>query len=225
MRLSLLTAGAALLLCQSAAIAQTNTTPSANDPAAAPAANATTNAPTSLRSNLRDSLQKAGFSDIKVVPSSFVISAKDKDGNPVFMTVTADSFTEVSELGGKSSKSASGSEDSAAAPSGSEFVSVANNDELSSKLIGLDIYNSSKQDIGQIRDIAMSQRGRAQAYIVSVGGFLGMGEHYVAVNPSAITVTYNDSDKTWHASMNATADQLKAAPEFKYSGRWSGSRS
>ena len=156
MRLSLLTAGAALLLCQSAAIAQTNATPAANDSTAAPAANATTNAPTSLRSHLRDSLQKAGFSDIKVVPSSFVISAKDKDGNPVFMTVTPDSFTEVSELGGKSSKSASGSEDPAAASSGSEFVSVANNDELSSKLIGLDIYNSSKQDIGQIRDIAMS---------------------------------------------------------------------
>jgi hypothetical protein len=38
-------------------------------------------------------------------------------------------------------------------------------------------------------------------------------------------VTYKDSDKTWHASMNATADQLKAAPEFKYGGRWSGSRS
>ena len=156
MRLSLLTAGAALLLCQSAAIAQTKTTPSANDSTAAPAANATTNAPTSLRSHLGDSLQKAGFSDIKVVPSSFVISAKDKDGNPVFMTVTPDSFTEVSELGGKSSKSASGPEDSAAASSGSEFVSVANNDELSSKLIGLDIYNNSKQDIGQIKDIAMS---------------------------------------------------------------------
>lgn len=90
MRLSLLTAGAALLLCQSAAIAQTKTTPSANDSTAAPAANATTNAPTSLRSHLGDSLQKAGFSDIKVVPSSFVISAKDKDGNPVFMTVTPD---------------------------------------------------------------------------------------------------------------------------------------
>jgi hypothetical protein len=54
---------------------------------------------------------------------------------------------------------------------------------------------------------------------VSVGGFLGMDEHYVVVNPSAITVTYSDSDKKWHAAMNATADQLKAAPEFKYSGR------
>src|SRR5579863_2202415 len=181
MRLSLLTAGAALLLCQSAVLAQTNT-PQANGSAAAPAANATAPASGSLRAQMRDSLQKAGFTNIHVVPSSFVVSATDKDGNPVVMSVTPDSLTEVSELSGKSSKAAAGSEDAAAASSGSEFVSVANNDELSSKLMGLDIYNSSKQDIGQIKDIAMSPRGRAQAYIVSVVGFVGIGERYVAVN-------------------------------------------
>jgi hypothetical protein len=225
MRLSLLTAGAAVLLCQSAAMAQTNT-PQANDATAAPATNAMKAAPGSMRSHMRDSLEKAGFTDIKVVPSSFVISAKDKDGNPVVMSVTPDSFTEVTDESVTGSQSTGRmSEDSAPAASGSEYVSVANNDELGSKLIGVDIYNTTKQDIGQIKDIAMTQRGRAQAYIVSVGGFLGMGEHYVAVNPTAITVTYNDSDKKWHAAMDATAAQLKAAPEFKYTGRWSESRS
>ena len=59
---------------------------------------------------------------------------------------------------------------------------------------------------------------------MSVGGFLGMGEHYVAVSPSAVKVSYNSSEKKWHASMNASADQLKAAPEFKYSGRWDASK-
>jgi sporulation protein YlmC with PRC-barrel domain len=225
MRLSLLTAGTALLLCQSVAMAQTNTHPT-RDTTAEPSANATTGTPGSVGSQMRDSLQKAGFSNIRMVPSSFVISAMDKAGNPVVMTVTPESFTEVTEESRKGSKSVGpGPEDSAAASSGSDFVSVANKDELSSKLIGLDIYNSANQDVGQIKDIAMSQHGRAQAYIVSVGGFLGMGERYVAVNPSAITVTYSESDKKWHAAMDATADQLKAAPEFKYNGRWSGSRS
>ena len=51
---------------------------------------------------------------------------------------------------------------------------------------------------------------------VSVGGFLGMGEHYVAVNPASVKLTYNNSDKKWHTGMNANADQLKNAPEFKY---------
>ncbi len=66
----------------------------------------------------------------------------------------------------------------------------------------------------------MNQDGRAAAYIVSVGGFLGVGEHYVAVNPSAVKIGYNDLDKKWHATMNATTQQVLAAPEFKYSGRW-----
>jgi len=215
-------AGTALLLCQTAAMAQTSTPP-ANAAATAPSANSTAGAPASIRGHMRDSLQKAGFSDVRVMPSSFVVRAKDQDGNPVIMSISPDSFTEVSEQG---SAGAQGTLGSAAAPSGSsEFVSVANNDELSSNLVGLDIYNNSKQDIGQIKDIAMGQRGRAQAYIVSVGGFLGVGEHYVAVNPSDIKVMYNDSDKKWHASMNATADQLKAAPEFKYNGQRSASRS
>ena len=47
----------------------------------------------------------------------------------------------------------------------------------------------------------------------------------VAVNPAEIKVSYNGSDKKWHATINATAEQLKSAPEFKYNGRWSASKS
>ena len=81
---------------------------------------------------------------------------------------------------------------------------------------GLDVYNGSKQDIGTIKDIAYAGPN-VNAYIVAVGGFLGVGDHYVAVNPSDISVTWDAGAKKWHASMNTTADQLKAAPEFKYS--------
>ena len=62
MRFSLLTAGTALLLCQSVAMAQTSTHP--KDTTAEPSArNATTSAPGSIGSQMRDSLQKAGFSE------------------------------------------------------------------------------------------------------------------------------------------------------------------
>jgi hypothetical protein len=43
-----------------------------------------------------------------------------------------------------------------------------------------------------------------------------VGEHYVAVNPSAMKVGYSEVDKTLHASMSVTLEQLDAAP--KYSG-------
>lgn len=83
----------------------------------------------------------------------------------------------------------------------------------------------SNQDIGQIKDIALDPQGRAVAYVVSVGGFLGVDQqHYVAVRASAVDVGYNPSTKKRHAAMNATASQLKAAPEFGYSGRWSSSQ-
>jgi sporulation protein YlmC with PRC-barrel domain len=166
-------------------------------------------------------LQKSGYTDIKVAPTSFMVHAKDSDGNPVVMSISPDSFTEVTS-GSNSTMGNAARNDNAG---GSQtFVNVPEGDDLSSKVVGLDIYNGDNKDIGTIKDVAMNPNGRVAAYIVSVGGFLGMGEHYVAVNPSAVKVTYNDTDKKWHANMNADADQLKNAPEFKYTGKWSGSR-
>ena len=169
-------------------------------------------------------LQKAGFTDIKVMTGSLLIHAKDKDGNRVVMNVSPDLLTEVTEVGGSGSNVSSNAMGSTNSPS-SEFLSIPNSDELSSKVVGLDVYNNENKDIGQIKDIAINSLGRTQAFILSVGGFLGMGDHYVAVNPSDVKLSYHDSDKKWHATMNATADQLKAAPEFKYNGRWNASKS
>ena len=209
---SLLLASAAAFVLSQAAMAQT-TNNAANDSAGQSTSNQ------HMRANLKNMLEKSGYKDIRVAPTSFVVHAKDSDGNPVVMTVSPDSFTEVTDI--NSSGGATTGNGNAA--NTETFVSVPNNDELSSKVVGLDIYNNANQDIGQIKDIAMNQNGRSQAYIVSVGGFLGMGEHYVAINPSAVKVSYDGSNKKWHASMNASADQLKSAPEFKYAGRWEAS--
>jgi hypothetical protein len=53
------------------------------------------------------------------------------------------------------------------------------------------------------------------AYILSVGGFLGVGQRYVAVKPDAVAITYDPAKGKWMASINATKEQLKEAPEFK----------
>ena len=99
------------------------------------------------------------------------------------------------------------------------FVTAKPTDVLSYNLVGLNITSNANETIGEIKDLILSQ-GELSGYIVSVGGFLGMGERYVIVRPSAVKVTYDDNDKKWHAVMNATKDQLKTAPEFKYEGRW-----
>ena len=43
-----------------------------------------------MRAQIRDMLQNAGFTDIHLMPGSFVVHAKDKDGNPVAMNVSPD---------------------------------------------------------------------------------------------------------------------------------------
>jgi hypothetical protein len=96
------------------------------------------------------------------------------------------------------------------------FTYVPTHDELSSNVIGLGIYNKDKQKIGTIKDIALDANG-LNGYIVNVGEFLGLREHYVVMRPSAIS--FNAKDDKWHATMNANADQLKAAPEYKYSSK------
>jgi PRC-barrel domain len=105
---------------------------------------------------------------------------------------------------------------STAMDSGAMFTSVPPQEELSSKVVGLEVYNSANQDVGKIKDIAYDQSG-VKAYIVAVGGFLGMGDHYVAVQPSAVQLSWDANAKKWHAAMNTDANQLKAAPEYKYS--------
>ncbi len=212
MRAILLASVAILALSQVASAQNTNNTQTSNT-------STQTAAKQGLRANLKNMLQKSGYTDIRVAPSSFMIRAKDSDGNSVVMSISPDSFSELTAIGTPDA-STTGANTSTNATGSDRFVAISNNDELSSKVVGLNIYNDKNQDIGQIKDLALNQNGQTQAYVLSVGGFLGIGEHYVASSPSAVKVTYNNSDKKWHASMNATTDQLKAAPEFKYSGRW-----
>ncbi len=46
---------------------------------------------------LRADLSKAGYTDISVVPSSFIVHAKDSQGNPVMMVISPDSVTAITE--------------------------------------------------------------------------------------------------------------------------------
>ena len=50
-----------------------------------------------------------------------------------------------------------------------------------SKLVGLNVYNDSNESLGSINDLLMDKSGAIKAVVIGVGGFLGVGEHLVAV--------------------------------------------
>jgi sporulation protein YlmC with PRC-barrel domain len=96
-----------------------------------------------------------------------------------------------------------------------KFSTVSKDEMFSSKLKGLSVTNQKDETVGEITDIAIKNH-EIDALILSVGGFLGMGERYVAVSPASVNVRYDAKDNKWLASMNTTKDALKDAPEFKY---------
>ena len=51
----------------------------------------------------------------------------------------------------------------------------------SSKLIGLNVYNQQNDKIGDIKELLLDKDGKVTQVAIGVGGFLGMGEHDVAV--------------------------------------------
>ena len=72
-----------------------------------------------------------------------------------------------------------------------------------SKLIGVNVYNSANEKIGDINELILDSSGKVANVIIGVGGFLGMGEHDVAVSmdklkfvnePVRSTTAANDKD-------------------------------
>jgi len=50
-----------------------------------------------------------------------------------------------------------------------------------SKLMGLDVYNEANEKLGDVNELILDKDGKINAVVIGVGGFLGMGEHDIAV--------------------------------------------
>src|SRR3954452_6254298 len=50
-----------------------------------------------------------------------------------------------------------------------------------SKVVGLSVYNDKNESVGSINDLLTDKSGSIKAVVIGVGGFLGVGEHLVAV--------------------------------------------
>ena len=95
-----------------------------------------------------------------------------------------------------------------------KFVTVQPADFMSSKLVGVNVYNNQNELLGEIEDLVIDNGKTITGVVVSVGGFLGMGESYVVLDPS--TVVLNEKDGKWRAFVDTSKDNLKNAPKFKY---------
>ena len=84
-----------------------------------------------------------------------------------------------------------------------------------SKLIGSKVTNAANELVGEINDVVLDKDGKVAAVIVGVGGFLGMGEREVAISYGGLKIARGSNNRDV-ITVNATKDQLKAAPAWKW---------
>lgn len=80
-----------------------------------------------------------------------------------------------------------------------------------SKVVGSTVYNDDKEKIGEIDDLIVTTADSVPYAVVSVGGFLGMGKHYVVVPASSLEVI--DKQLVLHGG---SKESLKALPDYVY---------
>ena len=107
-----------------------------------------------------------------------------------------------------------------------KFINLQTGDQwLVSNFMGADVIGPDDAKIGDISDVLFDKNGQVVAYIVGVGGFLGIGAKNVALAPSSFQVIPASPSTTGSASstapedvklkLNMTKDQLKQAAAFE----------
>ena len=86
---------------------------------------------------------------------------------------------------------------------------------LASNFKGTDVMGGDNKKIGDVSDILFDQDGRIEAYVISVGGFLGMGAKEVALPPSAFQVEPGKKGGSPKLRLSMTQKQIKEAQNFK----------
>ncbi len=105
-----------------------------------------------------------------------------------------------------------------AAQGSRQFVSVQATDQwLATKFKGTDVIGTDDKKIGDVSDILFDKDGKIEAYVVGVGGFLGIGAKDVALAPSAFQVVAGDKSKNESDKLrlSMTKEQLTQASNFE----------
>ena len=80
-----------------------------------------------------------------------------------------------------------------------------------SKLVGAPVYNEADEKVGLVDDLIVNKNEKVVYAIVSVGGFLGIGDKLVAVPFEGFQLTPEKA-----VLPGATKDVLKSMPKFSY---------
>ena len=105
----------------------------------------------------------------------------------------------------------------AATTAGSHEKLALKGDWRASKLIGLKVYNDANEKLGDINELILDKSGKVAAVVIGVGGFLGMGEHDIAVSMDKLKFVEEPVRTSSTATTTTTRDNA-AAPRDTTTG-------
>lgn len=83
-------------------------------------------------------------------------------------------------------------------------------------LTGARVYGTNDEDIGEIDELLLSEDGKSiNQVVVDVGGFLGIGEHEVAVTMEELHIMRSEDGTDFRVYIDATEEELEAQPEYE----------
>lgn len=125
-------------------------------------------------------------------------------------------FAQMPQSPGATPPAATKSDQAKPGAGDADFVMSQKPDQyLASKFKGTDVVGADGKKIGDVGDILFDKDGKIEAYVVSVGGFLGMGAKEVAIAPSSFTVEPGSSGKSDKLKLSISQDEIKQAQNFK----------
>lgn len=96
------------------------------------------------------------------------------------------------------------------------YMAAEATDLTAEDLTGARVYGADDEDIGEVDELLLSDDGSSiDRIIVDVGGFLGMGEHEVAVTMEELHIMRSDDGSDFRVYMDATEEELEAQPEYE----------
>ncbi len=95
----------------------------------------------------------------------------------------------------------------------STLTEIPSADIRAEEMVGTTVYGANDANVGEIGDVILTADGQVDAYIIDVGGFLGIGEKEVAVGSDNLAfMTDKDGNKYLYTTF--TEEELEAAPAY-----------
>jgi hypothetical protein len=143
--------------------------------------------------------------------SSLVMAQNNNQTQPV-PAQTESPSAQVEAPAADTTQPAEGTDMAAFTTAGKIINEQTEQQRLTSNLVGLNVKNAQDENIAEVSDLIVDENNTLVGAVLSVGGFLGIGDKHIAVGLDQLEL--NEVDGEWLVRADLSKEQLEAAPEF-----------